>query len=206
MAKEKSISSTEHHARHAQKGNRQSFALLYDRVAPALYAWAAIRISPRHQGRLEPSDIVQDTWWRTLDAFDQFDPAKGSFRAWMFRIATNVLTDHYRRMNVRGQLATTHKTGQQQSLPDDVLAQLTSISQAAARNDDAAHIIAAVSALEKDDQDLVTYCGLEGLTTVEAAPVLGITPKACEKRWQRLRSRLRESPKWQSFLSITTDD
>lgn len=109
-------------------------------------------------------------------------------------------------MNVRGQLGTANKVGQQQSLPDDVLAQLSSISQAASRNDDAAQIIAAVKELEPEDRSLVTYCGLEGLTTLEAASILGITPKACEKRWQRLRSRLRESAKWQAFLSITSDD
>ena len=75
----------------AQKGDREGFADLYERLAPSLYAWAAIRIHPRHRGRLDPADIVQDVWWRAMDRFSRFDPAQGSFRGWLFTIATNAL-------------------------------------------------------------------------------------------------------------------
>lgn len=42
-------------------------------------------------------DLHQQTWVSVLDHLDRFDPASaGSFKAWLFRIATNKANDHWR--------------------------------------------------------------------------------------------------------------
>ncbi|MEZ6195857.1 MAG: sigma-70 family RNA polymerase sigma factor [Planctomycetota bacterium] len=206
MSEDSGASSTSGHARRAGRGEGESLTRLYERLAPALYAWASIRIHPRHRGRLDPYDVVQDTWWRALNAFSSFDPERGSFRAWLFRIATNVLTDGYRRLAVRGQIPSVDREHREQALPSEAAAEMTSISQAAARSDDVARIIAAVQALDPEDRTLLACCGLEGLSATDAAPALGIKPEACGKRWQRLRAELRQSPLWRSFLAILDED
>jgi len=184
----------------ARNGDREGFADLYERLAPSLYAWAAIRIHPRHRGRLDPADIVQDVWWRAMDRFSRFDPAQGSFRGWLFRIATNALTDGFRRLSVRGQLANQNGGIRQQSLPEDLVAHVTSVSRQVARQESVVRLIEAVSALDPDERSMIAYCGLEGLTTAEAAPLLGISAEASTKRWQRLRARLQESSIFRSLL------
>ncbi|MCB9833851.1 MAG: RNA polymerase sigma factor [Planctomycetes bacterium] len=206
MREDSGVSSTRGQAERAAKGDRTSLTRLYERLAPALYAWAAIRIHPRHRGRLDPLDVVQDTWWRALNSFSSFDPERGSFRAWIFRIATNVLTDGYRRLAVRGQIPSVDRVCRETEPASEAVAQLTSISQAVARDDDVARIISAVEALDADERTLLACRGLEGLGSADTALVLGIGAGACEKRWQRLRAQLRESPIWRSFLAMLDED
>ena len=46
-------------------------------------------------------EIVQDTFVRAWKAADRFDPTRGDERTWLFTIARNLVTDHYRRKAVR---------------------------------------------------------------------------------------------------------
>ncbi len=61
--------------------------------APALHAWARHRTAdPR-----EAEEIVQETLILAWRKQDQYDPARGSERAWLFGIARNVAVDRHRR-------------------------------------------------------------------------------------------------------------
>jgi RNA polymerase sigma factor (sigma-70 family) len=46
-------------------------------------------------------DLTASTFERVVRAWDGFDPARGSERAWVMTIAHNLLTDHYRRQRLR---------------------------------------------------------------------------------------------------------
>lgn len=60
---------------------------------PALLAWARGRFAdPR-----DAEEVVADTLLRAWRAIDQWDPARGSERAWLFGIARNAAVDHHRR-------------------------------------------------------------------------------------------------------------
>lgn len=176
----------------AAGADREQFAVLYARLAPALHAWAALRISPGHRGRLDPEDVVQEVWWRAMDAFASFDPRKGAFRAWIFQIANRVLLNGFRSLYVRGQMRDPSRPFQV-SVPEHLVAEATSISERAARNESALRLLQQVERLDAEDRALFSYCALEGLTTAKAAHLLGIGEAAATKRWQRLRERLREA-------------
>lgn len=61
--------------------------------APALHAWARHRTADAR----EAEEIVQETLILAWRKQDQYDPARGSERAWLFGIARNVAVDRYRR-------------------------------------------------------------------------------------------------------------
>lgn len=61
--------------------------------APALHAWACHRTTDAR----EADEIVQETLIRAWRKRDQYDPARGSQRAWLFGIARNVAIDRHRR-------------------------------------------------------------------------------------------------------------
>lgn len=66
---------------------------LHDAHAPALNAWARHRTADPG----EAEEIVQETLILAWRKQDQYDPARGSERAWLFGIARNVAVDRYRR-------------------------------------------------------------------------------------------------------------
>src|SRR6267142_2116773 len=72
------------------------FEELYADVAPALYAWAELRIRPSLRARLEPHDLVQEVWLRGRKSFAGFEERGIGFRAWAFRIGKNILMEALR--------------------------------------------------------------------------------------------------------------
>jgi RNA polymerase sigma-70 factor, ECF subfamily len=59
----------------------------------ALYGWAVRRVTDHR----DAEEIVAETLVRAWRHYDQFDPERGSERAWMFGIARNAAADSYRR-------------------------------------------------------------------------------------------------------------
>ena len=64
-----------------------------------LYAYYFPRVYQYLLGRTKDSsladELVSDTFVRMYQHLEQFDPAKGAFSTWLFRIAQNVLNKYY---------------------------------------------------------------------------------------------------------------
>lgn len=167
----------------------RAFAALYARVAPALCAWARLR-APRGEAAFDPDDVVQETWLAAWRRFADFDPARGAFRPWIFGVANRALLAALRRRGARRGA----DEGATASAPSALVDDATSVSRAAARDEAVRGAVAALVALDDDDRDVVVYLGFEGLSAREAAELVGASQAAVEKRWQRVRARLRALP------------
>lgn len=66
---------------------------LHAEHGPALYGWAIRRVADRR----DAEEIVAETLVRAWRRYDQFDPERGSERAWLFGIARHAAADWYRR-------------------------------------------------------------------------------------------------------------
>ena len=171
-----------------KNGDSDSFGRLYEHIAPALLTWAEFRIRPEQRQHVDPSDVVQEVWFRAWRQMESFDPEAAPFRFWIFRIAKNVLLEAVRktrRADVAG-AGTTAKIQQLGELQDT----MTAVSMRLSRDEGLAAFRAEVDALPEEDRKLVVHCGLEGLPLGEVAQRLGISTEATGKRWQRLRARL----------------
>jgi len=74
---------------------------LYDLVREALLERLRARIPARLQPRLDPEDVIQTAFLRAMEALDRFEPqGDGSFFAWVYRIAVNLIADHGKRRSV----------------------------------------------------------------------------------------------------------
>jgi RNA polymerase sigma-70 factor, ECF subfamily len=172
-------------------GDSDSFGRLYEHIAPALLTWAEFRIRPEQRQHVDPSDVVQEVWFRAWRQMESFDPEATPFRFWIFRIAKNVLLEAVRktrRADVAG-AGTTAKIQQLGELQDT----MTAVSMRLSRDEGLAAFRHEVDALPEEERKLVVHCGLEGLPLGEVAERLGISTEAAGKRWQRLRARLAES-------------
>jgi RNA polymerase sigma-70 factor, ECF subfamily len=191
-ARRKASDATQQCAMAAVSGAGDRFGELYERLAPALHAWATLRIGPAHRGRLDPEDVVQEVWWRAMDAFATYDPEKGVFRAWIFQIANRVLLNGFRSLYVRGHAGDAGRPFEA-AVPEHLVGEATSISERAARNEATLRLLREVDTLEPQERALFAYCGLEELPAAAAGRLLGISEAAAAKRWQRLRERLRHA-------------
>ena len=197
----RSRQTTEFHVARVRSGDRSGFAQLYERLAPSLDTWAQLRVTGTLRAHVEPGDVVQEIWWRAMDAFDRYDPARSGFRPWIFKIATNVLLEWNRKRRRRARIEPASLARRASSLPPELARQATSVSRGLAQRDSVRKLVEMVRALSAEDRSVFVHCGLEGKTVAEAAPLLGALAEAVGKRWQRLREKLGAHAVWAEFDS-----
>jgi len=76
----------------SQAGNHDDFAKLYDIFVDAIYRYIFYRVNSD-----DAEDLVETVFLKVWEKIDQYKKKKNnSFSAWIFRIAHNLLVDHYR--------------------------------------------------------------------------------------------------------------
>jgi RNA polymerase sigma-70 factor (ECF subfamily) len=84
-------------AHKARRGDRRAMGLLYQRYRGRVFGFLAKEMGDRATAE----DVFQEAWVKVLQAVGTYDPGRGPFRAWLFRIATNAAVDRRRRDGVR---------------------------------------------------------------------------------------------------------
>lgn len=77
--------------------NERGFEEMYNAYFPKIYNYIYYRILSRE----ETEDIVSDIFLKVARNAGNFDRSKASFGTWIFTIAQNTLTDHYRRKKLK---------------------------------------------------------------------------------------------------------
>lgn len=181
----------------AQGGSDGAFCSLYERVSPALMAWARLRMRGGLSGVADPDDLMQEIWWSALRSFSTFDRKRASFRTWIFGVATNVYRSFLR---ASGRRANKPQEQRSDTTTFDLEARLTSITAKAHRNECVDRIVATVGTLNQEEQQLFIVMGLQGVGPHDAGAILGITPDAARKRWLRLRERSFQGREWEEVI------
>jgi RNA polymerase sigma-70 factor, ECF subfamily len=75
------------------KRDPSRFAALYDGHFHRIYAYVSRRVG----SRAEAEDITAETFHQALENLPKFEWRGVPFAAWLFRIASNAISDHYRR-------------------------------------------------------------------------------------------------------------
>jgi len=162
-----------------QRGDRASrYAALVDDHAAAIlrYLCGLVDSVPAAE------DLAQETYLQAWAHLDQLrDPA--SARSWLFAIASNAARRHLRRQARFGWLSLEWATGR--------AAREAGVEERADGDERAAGLERALGALGEADRQLVLLVGLEGFSIGEAAALVGVSPEAAKKRWQRACARVR---------------
>jgi RNA polymerase sigma-70 factor, ECF subfamily len=178
--------------RSAQSGDGARFAELYERIAPALYTWAEVRIRPELRSFVDPQDVVQEVWCRAWKSFQTFDAGNQSFRYWVFRVAKNVMLEVFRELRAPDAGVPSGDPSKRLLVLRDVPDSATAVSQRLARDERLKLFAQWIASLEEDERMLVVHLGLEGMTQAEVAERLSLSRDAVAKRWQRLLARVTE--------------
>ena len=79
----------------AQRGEVNAIGRLYDRHRESIFRYLWIRLDDRQLAE----DLTGDVFMRMLDALPRYRMKGLPFRAWLYRIAHNLLVDYFRKMN-----------------------------------------------------------------------------------------------------------
>jgi len=77
----------------AQQGDVAAFGQLYDRYVDKIYRYLYLHLRRRE----EAEDLAEEVFLKALKSLKSFRWQGVPFSAWLFRIARNLLIDHYRK-------------------------------------------------------------------------------------------------------------
>jgi RNA polymerase sigma-70 factor (ECF subfamily) len=159
--------------------DRRAFGALYERYADRLFRYALQRSATPE----DADDVVSDTMLAALETLHRFDPARGSFAAWLFTIAARRAADQHRR-RARFMRAITRRRADSGPLDET--------TEAVLRRDDYRLVRNGLAALSENDRELLLLRYAAELSGREIGEILNITEANVRVRLQRARQRLAE--------------
>jgi RNA polymerase sigma-70 factor (ECF subfamily) len=186
----------------AAQGDGQALGELFGRHRERLRRMVQVRMDPRLQSRLDPSDVLQEAYLevsRCLTAYVR-DPAM-PFYLWL-RLLTGrkllALRRHHlgTRQRAVGREASFGRAdvpdAESENLAVQLLGRLTTPSQAAIRAELQAQVQEALNQLDALDREVLALRHFEQLTNAETAQVLQLSEAAASKRFLRAIKRLKK--------------
>jgi RNA polymerase sigma-70 factor, ECF subfamily len=185
----------------ALTGDDGAFGRLLARYLNYLTLLARVEVGRRLQGKLDPADLVQETF---LEAHRHFPAFRGTtepeFVGWLRQILAGVLANIVRRYygtkarNPR--LEQDLQIGIDQSscvLAGDLISPGSSPSESAARREQAVLFADALDRLPNDYREVIVLRHLEGLTFAGVGERMGRSVDSVEKIWLRAIAKLRKT-------------
>jgi RNA polymerase sigma-70 factor (ECF subfamily) len=163
----------------AQRGNEQAVGALYDTHCRAVLCYFKARLGDQQTAE----DLTGEVFRRMLTGLSQYRLTELPFRAWLFRIAHNLLVDHYR----KGSGHTTVLLEEAEKISDEEVDPASAVEQKLTME----HTHRALSDLEPSQRDVLALRFLSGLSLKETAFVLGKTEDAIKALQRRGLSALR---------------
>ncbi|MCC7013283.1 MAG: sigma-70 family RNA polymerase sigma factor [Planctomycetes bacterium] len=135
-------------------------------------------------------DLFQDLTWHALERLrqDSFDPARGSFGTWLYRVAWCRCVDLKRQENARRRV---RLAAQGEELPEEVDPGAFPADAAGEREIGAA-VRSALAGLEGEDRALLELRIVDERTLIEIAAELAITVEQAKYRFKRAMAALRK--------------
>jgi RNA polymerase sigma-70 factor (ECF subfamily) len=162
----------------------------------------ALRLDRRLQGRVDPSDVIQEACIdaaRRLAEYSQ-NPTM-PFYLWLrFLAGQRLLEQHRRHLGAQARDAGREISLYRGAFPETTtadlaahfLGKLSSPSQAAIRIEQKIRLQEALNSLEPIDREILALRHFEQLTNGETAEVLGLAKSAASKRYARALVRLKD--------------
>lgn len=168
----------------AQSGDLQAFAELFEPLRPQLLATIRTRLSPAIRQRIDPEDVLQDTYVRALHSLSRFEwQGEDSFDRWLSVIASHVALDVVRYEGRRQAL----------SIDCDVQSDGAAPSRGLRRQERRERLMKSLRTLSPDYQTVLELSRMEGKSIREIADQMGRTESAVKNLLLRATRKLRES-------------
>ena len=187
----------------AARGDTGALAELFDRYRPRLTRMVRLRLDRRLQGRLDPSDVLQEAYLDLARELPRYaaDPSVPVL-LWLRTVVGQRLMRVHRHHLGTGMRDATREVSLFQgpfpqastaSLASQLLGRLTSVTHAAMRAEMQLQVQEVLNQMDDMDREIIALRNFEELTNKEAAEVLGLDVSAASKRYIRALTRLQGS-------------
>jgi RNA polymerase sigma-70 factor (ECF subfamily) len=188
--------------RRAAAGDETALAALWERHRARLRRMIRLRLDRRLQGRVDPSDILQEAYLdlaARLSDYAREQPMPAYL--WLRLVAGQRLMQIHRQhlgtaMRDAGREVSLYRGALPQassaSLAARLLGRLTTASQAVVRAERRVQLQEIVNGMDPLDREILALRHFEGLSNGESAQVLGLSKTAANNRYIRALGRLRD--------------
>jgi len=161
----------------------------------------AFRIAPFLRSRVDPADVLQEAYFEISRRIDEYiNGSPVSFFVWIRQRTIQTLIDIHRnhtrekrdplREMTFGSSPYGHTTSI--SIAQLLLADITSPSQAAVREEETQQLQSALESMNETDREVIAMRHFEHLNNQQVAEVLEISPTAASNRYVRAAAKLSE--------------
>ena len=144
--------------RRTMQGDASAYGDLYDRYIDQIYRYVFARVADR----AEAEDMTEEVFLKSWEALIGSQPTITNFQAWLYRIARNLIIDHYRTKKATHSLDQIPVLDDPGPLPERKV--LDSLD-----ND---RLVRAIQLLDENLQQVIICRFINGLTHAETAQVL----------------------------------
>lgn len=160
----------------AQAYEPGAFAEIYERYYQGIYNYTFYRVADDPLAE----DLTAEVFVKALEAIDTFTFRGVPFSAWLYRIANNLVTDHFRRRPRNNHLPLEETQIATDDNPNDMME----------RGFTQRELASALSMLTDEQQQVVILKFVDGLSNIEVAQVLGKTEGAIKSLQHRALASL----------------
>jgi RNA polymerase sigma-70 factor, ECF subfamily len=173
--------------RSCQAGTLEDFTPLYNAYVKPVFGF----LYRRTMDRQTAEDLTSITFMKALEKISQYSPSKGNFGAWLYRIAKNSLTDHYRALRPHEDIESVWDLSSDEDVTQGVADRLSfeKVKEALAK-------------VAPEKREIVMMRVWEGLSFKEIAQITGKTETNCKVIFSRTMESLRKELPIGTFLFL----
>lgn len=162
----------------AQRGDEEAVTRLYETYVDAIYEYVSFRVD----SKATAEDLTSEVFLRMVRGLATYKDHGFPFRAWLYRIAANMVIDHYRE----------RKKGVATELSDSQASDDTDPFDRLARTEDQLRLRVAIRALPETYQELLVLRFVENLPHTEIAGIMNKSAEALRAMQHRALKALGE--------------
>jgi RNA polymerase sigma-70 factor (ECF subfamily) len=165
-------------------------AELFQYYYPRIYNYLRYRLSSVQ----DAEDLIGAIFEQAYARRDRFDSSKGAFSTWLFRIAHNMLVDHYRQHQRRS----TWETGAE--IPTDLVTPEPSPEAQIVHQEALLVMLRCLERLSERDQEIIRLKFAGKLRNTEISEIMGMPEKTVSVVLLRAVRRLRQEMEQEAAL------
>lgn len=176
LARNRAVQDEHDLVRKAQDYDPEAFGEIYERYYNGVYRYIYYRVGEQTLAE----DLTMEVFVKAMEAIDTYTFRGVPFSAWLYRIASNLVVDHFRRQPTQGAVSLEEKLVASMEVPTQAL-----------ESEFAHHALRrALAELTDDQQQVVILKFVDGLSNLEVAQILGKTEGAVKSLQHRALASL----------------